>query len=69
MPRYRCAILDDYQDVVLKAADWSKVSGDLAKTTIEKADYFFARLRPNVFAYQHLFEIGRSTKSESPIDA
>src|SRR5499427_3684179 len=29
MPRSRCAILDDYQNVALKAADWSKVSGDL----------------------------------------
>ena len=29
MPRHRCAILDDYQNVVLKVADWSKVSGDL----------------------------------------
>jgi phosphoglycerate dehydrogenase-like enzyme len=29
MPRYRCAILDDYQNVALNAADWSKVSGDL----------------------------------------
>jgi D-3-phosphoglycerate dehydrogenase len=29
MPRHRCAILDDYQDVALKVADWSKVSGDL----------------------------------------
>src|SRR5271170_4360334 len=25
----RCAILDDYQNVVLKSADWSKVAGDL----------------------------------------
>src|SRR3984885_762611 len=25
----RCAILDDYQDVVLKVADWSKVKDDL----------------------------------------
>jgi phosphoglycerate dehydrogenase-like enzyme len=25
----RCAILDDYQNVVLKAADWSKVKGDV----------------------------------------
>ncbi len=25
----RCAILDDYQNVVLKLADWSKVKGDL----------------------------------------
>src|SRR5882724_4863981 len=29
MPRYRCAILDDYQNVALNAADWSKVAGDL----------------------------------------
>ena len=29
MPRHRCAILDDYQDVALKVADWSKVAGDL----------------------------------------
>jgi phosphoglycerate dehydrogenase-like enzyme len=29
MPRYRCAVLDDYQNVVLKVTDWSKVSGDL----------------------------------------
>jgi D-3-phosphoglycerate dehydrogenase len=29
MPRYRCAILDDYQNVALSPADWSKVSGDL----------------------------------------
>jgi phosphoglycerate dehydrogenase-like enzyme len=29
MARYRCAILDDYQEVALSVADWSKVSGDL----------------------------------------
>ena len=29
MPRYRCAILDDYQNVALNVADWSKVAGDL----------------------------------------
>jgi phosphoglycerate dehydrogenase-like enzyme len=29
MPRYRCAILDDYQNIALKAADWSHVAGDL----------------------------------------
>src|SRR5919108_3871461 len=29
MAKYRCAILDDYQDVTLKVADWSKVKGDL----------------------------------------
>ena len=26
---YRCAILDDYQNVALKYADWSKVTGDV----------------------------------------
>ncbi len=26
---YRCAILDDYQNVVLKSAEWSKLKGDL----------------------------------------
>jgi phosphoglycerate dehydrogenase-like enzyme len=29
MPRTRCAILDDYQNVALKVTDWSKVAGDL----------------------------------------
>src|SRR5216683_3284542 len=29
MPRYRCAILDDYQNVARKVVDWSKVAGDL----------------------------------------
>src|SRR5215510_1807308 len=29
MPHHRCAILDDYQNVALTMADWSKVSGDL----------------------------------------
>ena len=29
MPRSRCAILDDYQNIALEVADWSKVAGDL----------------------------------------
>ena len=29
MPRRRCAILDDYQKVALKSADWSKVATEL----------------------------------------
>src|SRR6266700_2164484 len=29
MAKHRCAILDDYQNVALKMADWSKVKGDL----------------------------------------
>jgi phosphoglycerate dehydrogenase-like enzyme len=29
MAKLRCAILDDYQNVALKMADWSKVAGDL----------------------------------------
>jgi len=27
--RYRCAVLDDYQNVALSYADWSKVTGDV----------------------------------------
>lgn len=29
MAKHRCAILDDYQNVALDMADWSKVAGDL----------------------------------------
>jgi D-3-phosphoglycerate dehydrogenase len=29
MTKYRCAILDDYQNVALQMADWSKVASDL----------------------------------------
>ena len=29
MAKYRCAILDDFQNVALKTADWSKVTGDV----------------------------------------
>ena len=29
MAKHRCAILDDYQNVALKMADWSKVADDL----------------------------------------
>jgi phosphoglycerate dehydrogenase-like enzyme len=27
--RYRCAVLDDYQNIALKLADWSKVAADI----------------------------------------
>jgi D-3-phosphoglycerate dehydrogenase len=27
--KYRCAILDDYQNVALSYADWSKLAGDV----------------------------------------
>jgi D-3-phosphoglycerate dehydrogenase len=30
--RYRCAVLDDYQNVALKMADWSRVTGDVDVT-------------------------------------
>jgi glycosyltransferase involved in cell wall biosynthesis len=40
--------------------------GELTRTAIEKADYFFTRLRPNAFAYQHLFEVERQAKSDAP---
>jgi len=36
-----------------------KIFSEVAQNTIEKADYLFTRLRPNVFAYQHLFELTR----------
>ena len=32
----RCAILDDYQNVVLKVADWSKVNGDVDVTVFNE---------------------------------
>jgi phosphoglycerate dehydrogenase-like enzyme len=32
----RCAILDDYQNVVLKVADWSKVKGDVEITVFNE---------------------------------
>jgi D-3-phosphoglycerate dehydrogenase len=32
----RCAILDDYQNVVLKVADWSKVKGDVDITVFNQ---------------------------------
>jgi len=32
----RCAILDDYQNVVLKVADWSKVTGDVDITVFNE---------------------------------
>jgi SAM-dependent methyltransferase/GT2 family glycosyltransferase len=31
--------------------------GELVRDKVEQADHFLARLRPNVFAYQHLFEL------------
>ena len=49
MPRHRCAILDDYQNVALSAADWSKVSGDLEiqvfNTHLGAADKVIAALQ------------------------
>jgi phosphoglycerate dehydrogenase-like enzyme len=36
MPRYRCAILDDYQNVALQVTDWSKVAGDLDITVFNE---------------------------------
>jgi phosphoglycerate dehydrogenase-like enzyme len=34
--RYRCAVLDDYQNVALKLADWSKISGDVDVTVFNQ---------------------------------
>jgi D-3-phosphoglycerate dehydrogenase len=36
MAKHRCAILDDYQSVALKMADWSKVAGDLDITVFSE---------------------------------
>ena len=35
---YRCAVLDDYQNVALKVADWSKVTGDADVTGRTRVD-------------------------------
>jgi D-3-phosphoglycerate dehydrogenase len=34
--RYRCAVLDDYQNVALRMADWSKVTGDVDVTVFNE---------------------------------
>jgi phosphoglycerate dehydrogenase-like enzyme len=36
MPRTRCAILDDYQNVALSVTDWSKVAADLDITVFNE---------------------------------
>src|SRR5215471_2706962 len=34
--RYRCAVLDDYQNVAMTLADWGKITGDVAVTVFNK---------------------------------
>ena len=34
--RYRCAVLDDYQNVALRMADWSGVAKDVDVTVFNK---------------------------------
>ncbi len=34
--RYRCAVLDDYQNVALTMADWSRVTGDVDVTVFNE---------------------------------
>jgi len=34
--RYRCAVLDDYQNVALKLADWGKIAGDVDVTVFNQ---------------------------------
>ncbi len=34
--RYRCAVLDDYQNVALKFADWGKIASDVDVTVFNK---------------------------------
>lgn len=36
MAKYSCAILDDFQNVALQMADWSKVSGDIDVTVFNE---------------------------------
>ena len=37
MTKLRCAILDDYQNVALKLADWSKITKDVEITVFNEA--------------------------------
>jgi phosphoglycerate dehydrogenase-like enzyme len=34
--RYRCAVLDDYQNVALKLADWGRIAGDVDVTVFNQ---------------------------------
>jgi phosphoglycerate dehydrogenase-like enzyme len=34
--RYRCAVLDDYQNVAMTMADWDKIAGDVAVTVFNE---------------------------------
>jgi phosphoglycerate dehydrogenase-like enzyme len=34
--RYRCAVLDDYQNVAMKLADWSKIASDVDVTVFDQ---------------------------------
>jgi hypothetical protein len=36
--------------------------GSSIREKAEKADYFLTRVRPNLFAYQHLFELQLAAK-------
>jgi 2-polyprenyl-3-methyl-5-hydroxy-6-metoxy-1,4-benzoquinol methylase len=36
-----------------------KVVGSFLREAVEKSDYFLTRLQPNLFAYQHLYELRR----------
>jgi hypothetical protein len=41
--------------------------GAFLRDKVEKSDYFLTRLRPNLFAYQHLFELrSADTTSQAP---
>jgi hypothetical protein len=35
--------------------------GDFVRDKLEKSDHFFGQLAPNLFAYQHLFELAPKT--------
>ena len=53
MTRLRCAILDDYQNVALKLADWSRIADRVDVTVFDKP---FAHAAEAIVALQD-FEI------------
>lgn len=44
-------------------------AGSIALGAVEKLDYFFGRFRPNLFAYQHLFELRRADDTPASVAA
>ncbi|MET0411508.1 MAG: bifunctional glycosyltransferase/class I SAM-dependent methyltransferase [Polyangiaceae bacterium] len=44
-------------------------AGSIALGAVEKLDYFLGRVRPNLFAYQHLFELRRADDTPASVAA